>query len=388
MPERKAVPARVKLAIPKLLDRGLRVGGAPGIKEKRPPLIVPAMMIIESANRFLTDRRSFGAQKESLDRAVAPFFRLAFSSQARAQAFRAGYEAYGKLADSISTKAKVKGKKLRTFCAKDVAQYALQSMLNALTAKEEHLEALGVEVVGTITVESGAIESDRTVTASIDLIECKDPEEQQVPDKVKVCVDLGPFGEYCTTVYNPLYGENSGDEIYVTSFGAIFSSDGYKVRRSLVSEVFTNIGTVPGHVSSFPPGVARLPLQDVLRVAVLPRRDTKAYYAYYSFTVFEHEYSDEERREALAQAALDATEAVIALLQQNWIGFGVNIAQFLYDLAVALDDDDCLGSAAFRYDDVGRLPSLSVGNPAAFDDTHWLNHYRYDVQSRFAIEAA
>ena len=385
MPQQKPGSLRIKLVAPKLLGRSLRIGGTRGTRTKQVPLVLPAMMVIESANRFLSDRRSFGNKKDSFDQAVAPFFRLAFDNAARVEAFRSGYDVYGKVADAISTKAKVKTKKLRTYCAMEVARGSLQSVLQTLAA-EEQIKNFGMadlaKIIETYT-EPWGIQSNRTVTASVDLIQCKDPEEEQMPDKVTVCADLGPFGRYCQTVTNPLYGPNSGDEIYVTSFGAIFSVDGYKVRRSLVSGVFPNIGTVSGHHSSFPPGVARFPLQDVLNRS----SDTRVYYAYYSFTVFEYEHSEEERRKALAQAALDATEAVIALLQQDWIGFGINIAQLLYDLAVALDDDDCLGSVGIRYDDIGRLPSVSLSNTFTFDDTHLLNHYRYEVQTGFKIEA-
>lgn len=376
----KSDPTRVKIAIPMLLGRQVTVYGA---KTATNVSLMPlSMLILESAQRYLADAKAFGKGSNTLDAALAPIFTKMFVTDGHRSAFNAGFAVYEKLADQISTT--VAGQKLRAYCATKPSQISLPSVL------EEVSPTTGLH---SIAWEAGTYDMrpkkyKRRAIASLDGIECKNPEEQQTWKTRSWCVDT-LWGKKCTTITNPLFDLiGSGDEIYYATFGAVYSQKGYLERTSQISPVTEHVGTVTGHVKKLNiPGNMKYPVYCDLDQETISPAGLPPYNVTYSFTLFEREWSDKEKRQAIAQAAMDATEAVTSLLSLDWISFGVNIAQLLYDLAVALDDDDLLGSRAFHFGDIGMMELGTRDTTVTFTDTHLLNKYRYVVSSHFTLES-
>jgi len=376
----KSIPANVQIAIPTLLQRQVTIHRD---KTTENVSLMPlSMLVLESARRYLADQKAFGTSSKTLDAALKPTFAKVFATEEHKLAANAGFAVYEKLADQIPTT--VASKKLRAYCGAIPSQTPLQSVLEELSHTEGLFFTALEGPAGVLPVS----ECTRLASVALDGIECKNPEEQQTWKTREVCIDIPYVGKKCTTIKNPLFEAiGSGDEIYFTTFGAIFSTKGYLEQTSNVSSVTEHVGTVTGHVKKLTiPGNLKYPVYYELNQTTHPMLSLPPYYVYYSFTLFEKEYSDEERRQALADAARDATQAVISLLTADWIGVGINIAQLLYDLAVALDDDDVLGSCAFRFDDICQMPLGKTDTTVTFRDTHLLNEYKYVVSSHFALE--
>ncbi len=364
----KSISANIQIAIPTLLQR--QIITHKDITTENVSLMPLSMLILESARRYLADPKKFGKSSSTLDEALRPIFIEMFATNEHKLAAKAGFAVYKKLADQVPTT--VAGMKLGAYCSTVPSQKTLQSVLEELSAtKGLHFTALeaGKEILPCSTCT-------RRAKATLDFIECKNPEEQQV---AKFLVG---------NIINPAFLAGSGDEIYYATFGAVYSTEGYLDRTSYVSPVKEHVGTVQGHVKKLKiPDNLKYPVYYELNKTTLPTLSLPYYNVAYSFTLFEKEHSDEERRQALAQAAIDATEAVTSLLTLNWISFGINIAQLLYDLAIALDNDDLLGNRAFHFGDICNMQLGTRDTTVTFTDTHLLNKYNYVVSSHFTLES-
>jgi uncharacterized protein YejL (UPF0352 family) len=366
------IPANVGVAIPTLLQRQVTIHHKDGIT-KNMSLMPLSMLILESARRYRDDSKAFGKRSKTLDEALKPIFTKMFALDKHKAAADMGLAVYKKLADQ--TTLTVANKKLRAYCGSVPSQKPLQLVLEEFSHTNGlHFTALEAGViVGFVSKWKGR------ASAKLDGIECKDPEEQQTPKHY--------FG---TSIINPAFDIiGSGDEIYYATFGAVYSKDGYLERTSYVSGVTEHVGTLEGHVKNLRiPGNLKYPVYCELNERTLaPTISLPPHSVMYSFTLFEKEYSKEERRQAMAKAAMDATEAVVSLLTLDWVGFGVNIAQLLYDLAIALDNDDLLGSEAFYFGDIFNMQPGTRDTTVTFSDTHLFNPYKYIVKSHFALES-
>ena len=365
----KSISTNVQIAIPSLLQRQVTINKDETTKNVS--LMPLSMLVLESARRYLADPKVFGKTSKTLDEALRPIFIKMFATDKHKSAANAGFIVYKKLADQITTK--VASMKLRAYCGTVPSQKPLQIVLKELS-KATSLHYIALDAGKTMECPKCTIRA----SAWLDGVECKDPEEQQI-DKYLAG----------TTIINPAFVTiGSGDEIYYTAFGATYSKEGYLERTSYVSPVTEHVGTKKGHVKKLKiPGSLKNILYSELNKFIPGPESLPPYNVSYSFTLFEKEHSDEERRQALAQAAIDATEAVTSLLTLDWVGFGINIAQLLYDLAIALDNDDLLGSRAFHFGNICNMKLGSRDTTVTFADTHLLNKYEYVVSSHFTLES-
>lgn len=370
MPPSKSSLANVGITIPTLLQRQVTVYHGDGTT-KNVSLTPLSMLILESARRYLDDQKAFGKSSKTLDEALRPVFIEMFASDKHKSAADAGFAVYNTLADQ--TAMTVANKKLRAYCGTVPSHTPLQSVLEEFT----HTKGLDFTALEAGKVVPTSKWKGRA-SAKLDGIECTDPEEQQVPKYILGIPAINPAFEKL----------GSGDEIYYATFGAVYSKDGYSERTSYVSKVTKHVGTSEGHVKNLKiPDILKYPVYCELDKSTLPMLSLPPHNVTYSFTLFEREYSDKERRQAIAKAAMDATEAVISLLTLDWIGFGVNIAQLLYDLAIALDNDDLLGSRAFHFGDIFNMQLGTRDTTVSFSGTHLLNKYSYIVSSHFTLES-
>ena len=384
-PRIKPLRINAEYAIPNLLNRRLQINAKGKVQEVSISPI--AMLVLESANRYLNSPKSFGRKSGTIDRVLKRFFSRAFDTKKKKESFKRGYKVYDKVAPLAPLK--VGNRRLTTFC---------KTQAPIIPVKESFQKFMASNVLSKKYLVPGGIYNNldlcrKSIEAETLSIVCNNPEEIQTPKEVQVCWWYYSFSDWrwkkaCVWVHNPLYDIwCSGDEIYFTVFGAVFSADKILYKNSRTSLLTEHVGTARGHKKrpTIGPHQCRYPIQYRLHQRSTTGR-LPAYYAYYAITLFEHEHSDAERRNALAAAAWDTVEIATDLLSGNFIGAAIDLGSLLYHLAVALDEDDNLLSVAYRFDNIGAIDDVEYPKTATISDTHWGNYYEYIINSEIRIK--
>ncbi len=310
------------------------------------------MLMFEATSRFFADRAKFGKKAKTLDSALAPTLEAMFPTNKYQAAFNETFSEYAKHADKVMTT--VAGQKLRLYCREAPSKTALPQVLQALTnttGLHLHYLPLPGSTGGNLVKEC-----KRQVIVSLEGIECKNPQEKD------------------------------GDEIYYITSGVLFGENKKLDYSSQVSPVTDHVGTGPGLVNQVKipsGGYLKYPVFCNLNEKYLKPRPLPFYSVHYSFTLWEHDYSLEERINALADAMDHLTDAVNALGDSNYGGFAFYMAKFLIDLAISLDGDDLLGSCEFQFDNICQMPLPTT------KDTNVVFHgtdFEYALNSQFKLE--
>lgn len=330
-------------------------------------LLPISIMFLEAVRRYIDHPKNIAKGSKTLDIALAPAFAVLFPP---------GTNYISKVKDALqyydnnplTTSVTFAGQPVKTYFGKRPTEITFSQLMKELYSAEE-LTPIYSEAG---TIPGPTMECHKQIIASLDGIECKDPEEIQIP--------LNPLTAAA------FEATSSGDEIYFMTQGVLYSKR-VKLDSSLhLSPITEHVGTKKGHKKLIDiPGNMKFPIYCDVNKSTIDPKGLPSLNMIYSFTLFEHEHSDEARRQALLNAVKDGVEALQALCGLDPIGFCINVGQLIYDLAIALDDDDILGNRSFRF---GNLESYSAGTrdtTVTFSGSHYSNNYEYIMKSHFTV---
>lgn len=321
----------------------------------RTPALVT--LVLASYRKFLARQPGFGARKGSLDAVLKPYFARLRSDDRAAQVNTTLVGLHDRRIARLRSGRGSESPQL--YYERLSGEVDFGECLNVLA----HDRLLPGELMAN-GASSTTVTPFRRIHATVTEIRCEEPEE---------------------TLAMP----SPGDEIYFLSGGTLFDAEGTWSETTHCSDVTSPVLDVPPFnvVRLQPTGVermldARLRRPDAHDVLALPVT------AQWSVTLVEHEYGDTKRIYEAFNAAYTAGKLLAALAAGSATGVGVVIAivGILTSLAIALDGDDELGTAAFLFENVTAGPTVDVTLAADVAGKNLGNAYRYVVQTRLFTE--
>jgi hypothetical protein len=332
-----------------LLDRRLMA------RRIRAPAL--ATLVLASYRKFLARQPGFGGRRGSLDAVMQPFFARLRSDERAAQVNSALVGLHDRRVARLRSGRGRESPDL--YYERLSGEVDFGECVNALVRDR----LLPAELMADGESSTTATPF-RRIHATLTEIRCEEPEE---------------------TLAMP----SPGDEVYFLSGGTLFDAEGTWSETTHCSEVTSPVLDVPplNVVRLKPAGVermldARLRRPDAHDAKALPVT------AHWSVTLVEHEYGDTKRIYEAFNAAYTAGKLLAALAAGSATGVGVVIAivGILTSLAIALDGDDELGTAAFLFEDVTAGPTVDLALSADVAGRNLGNEYRYVVQTRLFTE--
>jgi hypothetical protein len=332
-----------------LLDRRLMA------RRVRAPAL--ATLVLASYRKFLARPPGFGGRKGSLDAVLLPFFARLRSDERAAQVNSALVGLHDRRVARLRSARGTESPDL--YYERLSGEVDFGECVNVL-ARDRLLPAELMADGASAT----AVTPFRRIHATLTEIRCEEPEE---------------------TLALP----SPGDEVYFLSGGTLFDAEGTWSETTHCSDVTSPVIDMPplNVVRLQPAGVermlnARLRRPDARDAQALPVT------AQWSVTLVEHEYGDTKRIYEAFNAAYTAGKLLAALAAGSATGVGVvfAIVGILTSLAIALDGDDELGTAAFLFQDVTAGPTVDLALAADVAGSNLGNEYRYVVQTRLFTE--
>jgi hypothetical protein len=183
--------------------------------------------------------------------------------------------------------------------------------------------------------------------------------------------------------------EASDDEIYLLTGAMLLDSTGkWNVLTDGMRDDTGDIDAPPPRDVDFPDHLNPLFAWNILK----PPNNavTAPVYAVASITVMEHDNTDRDRVIAAFEAAYETAKLIASLVAGTAggpVGIAIAIANILYNVIIALDGDDLLGTAEYRFDNVLAAPA-----PKDFQLDKYIlgtqhgNPYRYVTRVRYRSE--